>query len=405
MTMLLPVNFDVTTPLDYWRAGAAVPPPEAATRASRLQQLHDLGAGDLRSILPSTYAARGVPSGYFNIISNLRGRYLTVRPPTAAGIPDRQMRDAAFDGVRSLTQSGIAVLWSFGDEVEVVDARYYFPATDGAALVVPHAETWDVWTIRTSGAVLRTFVRSTSNPQTLGRLLSSTSFATGGRLVTCSVPPRTGEWGSSLYAEIVPHVAEVAFLQTVARDQVERAGKGVYAVATNDAAQGLDRLYASTLTSDADPNRPVVGNPRFAPQGRLPSAPAAALDGQYTDGYLTQRWRSRFDADPPLFVDFPIDAIDAPLGGVEAMLQLTRHHADQIAIASATPAAWLQAEGALSGPLSGEAIRRIDVVARVTLGSIWRELQECLADATGRAVVWPDPFADELQSEIEISRQ
>ena len=401
-----PVNYNVSTPSGHWKTGANWPPKGTELRLRQMAIYRKLFDGDLRDILPDKYP---IVVNWFRRMSTHIADLIMAYPPTitsgaAADTNERlndQLQDAIWQVVVDQSRYGTGLLRARRDGVrpviEAVNPEYWFPAADadvlaitdysdptqGRILIDTHAHvgahTRDEYEL---GSGSDSYAQPEGIPAggALGaRLRRQRSVSSTGRAIW-PVPrlPASGEWGQSLYLDMIPLVAEYC----------RRLSK-----------QG------EVLNRHADPLLVFQRDPRLAPYS--PSAPGEDEDVRvYSERIFLDRWRqSWISVVPPEFTDVKYISWDA-------QMQASFNH---LANVEKALYATTQIPASLYGSLTGE----VTAVGNVSLrkayaptyayirrlqGQITRAIIGVCRAATGREVEveWPNAI-EEFDKDIILN--
>ena len=216
------VRFDVTTPLDYWRRGASFVPDDAAARVQRFDLYRELFHGDFGRI--NADEDRLVQFNYFRRAAVFLADLLTSFPPVVEGVDGLdgafadQLNDAIHRVVVDRVRFGTGCLRAAArdgvPEVHAVDPAFWYPIRGYAGDVLAYPVEGEV-----EGDYQLVYLlpgggraeRWSNSGGALGELRERVDFDMPGErtLISCPRRPRVGEWGTPLYDDMVPLVAEL----------------------------------------------------------------------------------------------------------------------------------------------------------------------------------------------------
>lgn len=229
------VNYNVLTPLSYWKAGAPSTPPGALARRSQMQLFRGLYAGDWSQLLGAAYPIR---ANYFRRMANNLTDLMIAYPPTVESAPagtDTERLDAEIFGVLddlipNMVITGTGLIRAFrnatGPHIESPDPEYWFPAPNGDAVVIPLPAGQTQVLILVGGTEIKIDFAPTANEwdglgqdinagmlAPLGRMAGATvgqSTLPGPALWPVAMPPANGRFGVSMIPDMVPLVVELS---------------------------------------------------------------------------------------------------------------------------------------------------------------------------------------------------
>ena len=393
---LLPVVFDVVTPVGAWVPGQTWPPPATQARAARMQLYRELFSGDFRQLSPvpmtlqlnyfrratlflaellSAYPIEitgGVPPEYIDGLTEL------VTEAVHTVVVDQTMHGSGF--LRSRAEAGVPI-------VEAVDPRWVFPlpGNAGAVLAIPDTANpgdpqLDVIMLHRESVAHSRFALSPGS--TLSSVLGTEQLL--GRFPAAAAPtiepvprrPATGGWGVSMYDDMVPMVLELSHRFTTVSGVLDRHAEPVVALKRND------RYFNDDPTDDEETAEVRLTWERER-LSALRSHPVIVLPEEFDDAhYLT--WDAQMQANAA-HVELVKDALFAVTSIPSALFGM-----------------------AASGFVSGSSLKKLyaptylyvrDLQAQLT-NQIKRRIAQALtmagspADPSGVTFEWPHPLEE-----------
>lgn len=388
------VAWDVVVPAAYWQEGAAYPPASAHRRTQRLNLYQDL------------YDGRGcdlaVRANYYRRTADFLASLLASFPPMVAGLADDAFTAAANAGLADAahalgldqTRYGTCILRASGNMdgdpwIQDLDPRAWFPTDE---------RNHDVWVQfkadlgdgpteihiqRMSPEAWRTDVHAYADGQ-IGRWLRAASAPGTGERVSLPLPAPPsdlGNWGTAMFDDMAPLVAELA----------RRATQ----------TSGMLDMHASPVLS-------VTREPTSMPQIMVPGQDAnRTVELVYLQGLREQPTMVLPDG----FSDARYVVWDAQLQGA---FQHVRHIEDALFSATGIPAALYAADR--SALASGTALKRVFAPTYVRMHDVQRRARPVLlklvhqlgmqmgVDTAAAAIEWDNPLdALDTQTVVQTS--
>lgn len=300
---LQPVKFDVPVAASFWETGAHLPPPATQERSTRLRLYKSLFDGDFGGIVYGFH----VQANYFRRTAVFLADLMMAFPPTLAGAPsditptlEEQLIEAVHTAIIDMSRYGVGLLRARAEGplpiVESADPLAWYPGPryeyDSLAFEVPGTQPQEGGGDPPRPQDGDQLVVDVIEPQVVSRLTFALQGLTLGALlgvermpglgergvIPCPRQPRDGQWGTSVYPDMVPLVAELCRRYSKVSEALDRHLDPILMLRRDPTAPpSLDSgTESSAITLSLERYR--LGDWRAHPVGVLPEDYA---DAQY----------------------------------------------------------------------------------------------------------------------------
>ena len=270
---LLPIDYDIYVPIEYWKRGANIIPSVVNSRVGQMQLFYQLYQGDYRAFLGRANVVR---MNYHKMTTSFVGSLMMMYPPeiTIAGSEDlpvtgrfiqqlnRALRGVIADMVRYGTGLFRVQAGQWGSEIVNHQPVYWYPV-DGQSdtLAVASQDKVELWHDIGLGevrydrySVPNRAINSASKPTELGDLeetiteqygdeaqwdvIQSLTLGRPGLIINTIADVPSGDWGESIYPDLTPLALEVTHRLTQNKGTLDEHGNPVTVFYPSDVGSG-----------------------------------------------------------------------------------------------------------------------------------------------------------------------